>query len=210
MRRPLRAARESAVRLFERLIGVQTYGDMLTSGWVALWALFGRLEVSRDDVFVDLGCGKGRVLYMAGRRPFKRVIGIEWSERFCQIARANLERNRHRLRCQNTEVVTIDLREWEVPDDVTVIYFFVSFPLEPEVVDRLISKLTASAERVPRRLRFISFEPLSPMLQESLVGWDLEPLRERVPFYLRRRFHPHSCMATLDPRRAGGFTDLTS
>src|SRR5215218_10190886 len=91
---PLRAARESAVRLFERLIGVQTYGDMLTSGWVALWALFGRLEVSRDDVFVDLGCGKGRVLYMAARRPFKRVIGIEWSERFSRIARVNLDRNR--------------------------------------------------------------------------------------------------------------------
>jgi SAM-dependent methyltransferase len=40
--------------------------------------------------FVDLGSGKGRVLLVAARRPFARVVGIEASARLHQVARANL------------------------------------------------------------------------------------------------------------------------
>jgi hypothetical protein len=42
--------------------------------------------------FVDLGCGKGRVLLLASRMPFREAIGVELNPRLADIARANLSR----------------------------------------------------------------------------------------------------------------------
>ena len=39
------------------------------------------------SVFVDFGCGKGRVMLLAARHGFKRVIGVEFSPELCQAAR---------------------------------------------------------------------------------------------------------------------------
>ena len=44
------------------------------------------------DVFVDFGCGKGRVLFLAARYRFARIIGVELSERMAEQARRNLAR----------------------------------------------------------------------------------------------------------------------
>jgi methylase of polypeptide subunit release factors len=47
-------------------------------------------EVKATDVFVDFGCGKGRVLYLACRHPFKEVIGVDLSPAVVEAARRNL------------------------------------------------------------------------------------------------------------------------
>ena len=39
------------------------------------------------DVFVDYGCGKGRVVVLAARRKFQRVIGVELSAELADAAR---------------------------------------------------------------------------------------------------------------------------
>jgi SAM-dependent methyltransferase len=43
----------------------------------------------RDYVFVDLGCGKGRVTTVASEFPFRAVIGVELSAALAATARAN-------------------------------------------------------------------------------------------------------------------------
>jgi SAM-dependent methyltransferase len=187
-----------AGRLFERLIGVETYGDVLSSGWVVLWGLFRGLEVARDDVFVDLGSARGRVLYMAARRPFKRVEGIEWSEPLIQAARANLDRKRHRLRCEEIKIRNLDIREWEVPEDVTVVYLYIALSYWPEFPQTVVAKLRASVERHPRRLRLIIPDPVPERLEKALAGWQLKPLRSCLPFYLRRRLPERACLATFE------------
>lgn len=40
-------------------------------------------------VFIDYGCGKGRVVLLAAAKPFERAIGVEYSELLTDIARAN-------------------------------------------------------------------------------------------------------------------------
>ena len=44
---------------------------------------------SEQDTFVDLGSGKGRTLLIASEY-FKRVKGIEFSEKLCEIAKRNI------------------------------------------------------------------------------------------------------------------------
>jgi SAM-dependent methyltransferase len=114
-------------------------------------------RVRSDDVFVDLGSGKGRVVLLAARYPFARVIGVEISERLNEIARANIERRRSRLRCQDVEIIAADLAEYELPDDVTVAY--VSNPVDGPLFDAMLANVIASLDRRPRPLRLIYHMP---------------------------------------------------
>ena len=52
-------------------------------------------ELRPDDVFLDLGCGKGRVLVDAVQLPFARVVGVELVPELVEQARANLARVEH-------------------------------------------------------------------------------------------------------------------
>lgn len=128
------------------------------SRWLALPIALPRREVTEDDVFVDLGSGKGRVVLQAARRyPFKRVIGVELSPELNEIARANLERVRPRLRCRHVELVTADASQWDVPDDVSVVYLYNPFkgPIFASVFDRL----SEAVDRSGRPLRIVYVSP---------------------------------------------------
>jgi hypothetical protein len=128
------------------------------SGWRDLRRILAPREVGPDDVFVDFGAGKGRILIAAAARyPFRRVIGVELADSLAAIARANVEASRQRLRCQDVHVVTADIVDYDVPDDATVAYLY--NPFRGAVFDALVAKLLASVERRPRRLRLIYRTP---------------------------------------------------
>src|SRR5277367_3679731 len=40
-------------------------------------------------VFVDYGCGKGRVLLVATHFPFQRIVGVEFAPQLAEIAEQN-------------------------------------------------------------------------------------------------------------------------
>jgi protein-L-isoaspartate O-methyltransferase len=133
-------------------------GAYEVSGWFLLRRGLQGYAVTRDDVFVDFGSGKGRIIYQAARRPFGRVVGIELAEQLNEIARRNVERNRRRLRCQNIELITGDFGTTPIPDDMTVAYAF--NPVWGELFQQLMQNIVASLERRPRRVRFIYANPV--------------------------------------------------
>ena len=128
------------------------------SGWLALRRIMPRREVSRDDVFIDLGSGMGRAVYQAARYPFKRVIGVELSKELNDIAIENLEHASGRLVCKDVELVNSDVLDYEIPDDVTVVYL--ANPFTGTIFSRVIDMLKESLERSPRLLRIIYVNPL--------------------------------------------------
>jgi SAM-dependent methyltransferase len=131
--------------------------DYRPSGWLDLRRSLPPGDVSADDVFLDLGAGKGRVVLMACRYPFKRVIGVELSPELSEIARRNLARSRHAMRCRDVEVVTADVVHYRVPDDVSVVYMF--NPFRGPVFDAAVARLIDSVDRRPRALRLIYRKP---------------------------------------------------
>jgi precorrin-6B methylase 2 len=130
----------------------------LPSPWFFLRRALKRRDVSPSDVFVDFGSGKGRIVYQAARRyPFARVVGVEIVEEFNEIARRNLELRRNKLRCQNVEFVTADAAEFEIPDDMTIAYFF--SPFLHETFRTVLDNIIASIDRAPRRVLLIYAAP---------------------------------------------------
>ena len=158
--------------IFERRMGVSTSAEIESeelgyddeqvhaygpAEWRTLKRALPRSEVTSQDVFVDLGCGLGRVLLMALDYPFKRVIGVELSPQLYAAAEANVA-NATVSRAEAIEVVLADVREYEVPDDVTFVFLY--NPFSGEVFDGAMARVFASFDRAPRRLRIVYRYPL--------------------------------------------------
>jgi len=117
-----------------------------------------RREVGHSDVFIDIGCGMGPVVVEAAARyDFRRVIGVDIVPQFTEVARKTIARGRRRLRCEDVAIVTADVTEYELPDDVTVVYM--ADPFQGPTFDAVIAKLLASVDRRPRQLRIIYHNP---------------------------------------------------
>ncbi len=167
------ALRTASSRLVEWRTGIETEGNIdlrslgceaegrvyyMPSGWTTLPRILPRRDVGPEDVFLDFGSGLGRVVFQAARYPFKRVVGVEVSEQLQATARANIDRNRERLRAGEVQLVTCDAATFEIPDDVTVAYLF--NPFTGSLFSKVITNLLESYDRRPRRLRIIYRNPV--------------------------------------------------
>jgi SAM-dependent methyltransferase len=123
------------------------------AGWRELRRILRPAEVSGDDVFLDLGSGKGRMILLAARYRFRRVIGVEIAEPLMAVARRNAASCRLRRRCGGIELVNADVLHYQIPDDVSVVYMF--NPFGGAVFDIAVAQLIASVDRRPRRVRVI-------------------------------------------------------
>src|SRR5436190_881868 len=128
-------------RLANRILdrGLNTAGDSdqpenavpgrtryVPSAWHVLPRALHYLGVSERDTFVDFGCGKGRVVHQAARRPFRRVV-------------------------------VVDLKDFRVPDDLTIGYLF--DPVSGEAFSAVLQRIVDSIDRNPRRVRLIYVRP---------------------------------------------------
>jgi SAM-dependent methyltransferase len=188
-------ARGQVTRALERRAGIETEGHFSPeelglsaenqqryqpSNWLALRRVLPPNEVTHDDVFIDFGSGMGRIVFQAAARyPFRRVIGIELSDRLHAVAERNIARNRDRLRCQDVRLVLGDALEYDLPDDVTVVYF--GNPFTGPIFDTVVRKLVASVERNPRTLRVLYFNPVEERLLVTVGFRPVKRLRGMRP-----------------------------
>jgi hypothetical protein len=126
--------------------------------WLILRRVLPSKSVGPEDVFIDFGSGKGRVVFQAARYPFKRVIGVELSRELHNIAVENITRNRDRLRCGDVQLVHSDVLDYGIPDDVTVAFFH--NPFTGRIFATVIDRLLASVDRRPRQVRIIYDNPV--------------------------------------------------
>ncbi|MEV4896662.1 class I SAM-dependent methyltransferase [Nonomuraea sp. NPDC055795] len=116
-------------------------------------------DINERDVFLDLGSGKGRmVLEAASRYAFKRVIGVELSPDLTDIARNNLDTTTLTLQAHKVELVHSDVLDYAIPDDVSVV--FLNNPFTGEIFASVMKQLIASADRHPRPITLIYFNPV--------------------------------------------------
>ncbi len=143
----------------------------VASGWFYLRRGLRGWTPTEADVFIDLGSGKGRVVYQAARYPFGRVVGVELSDELTAVARGNIERKRQTLRCKDIQFVTADITAFPLPDDATVVYMF--NPVGGDLFDRAIDNVIASLDRRPRRVRLIYASPHEERIVEATGRFEL-------------------------------------
>jgi SAM-dependent methyltransferase len=120
--------------------------------------LLRRLDLPTDGVFVDIGCGKGRVLMVAAGCGFTRLVGVEYSRELCEIARDNLSQFRRKTGLRfDAEVVEADAVDYDIPPDANV--FFMFNPFYSEVLEMVAWKIARSVGQHPRKAWLIYLYP---------------------------------------------------
>ncbi|SER02507.1 class I SAM-dependent methyltransferase [Actinokineospora terrae] len=112
--------------------------------------------------FVDLGCGKGRVVLLAAAHPFRRAVGVDFSPALVEVARENVTRYTGPVRARAVEFEACDAAEWVVPDGDLVIYMF--NPFGPQVLTRVLANLVSAVQAQPRTLYLLYYSPEYPEL----------------------------------------------
>jgi SAM-dependent methyltransferase len=128
------------------------------SGWSALRRASRWVPFSSDDVFVDFGCGKGRIVYLAAKYPIKKVIGVENNGSLTDIARENIERNYNHLRCKTIDLITADVLDFKIPDDMTIAYFY--NPFINRSFMKVIDNIHRSMQQTSRPVWMIYLNPI--------------------------------------------------
>lgn len=110
--------------------------------------LMGKLRVDyRDFTFVDYGSGKGRVLMLAAKYPFKRIVGVEFAEALHGISCRNIA-TLDPAEASRIDAILGDATEFDPPLDPLVLYFF--HPFGTSALHRVLDRVLSSLEREPR------------------------------------------------------------
>jgi len=113
------------------------------------------LDLPRDGTFVDIGCGRGRVLVMAAQMGFRRVVGVEFSPVLCRQARENVAA----LHEAGTviDVVEEDAALYRFEPDQNVIYMF--NPFDEAVMNEVLDRIDESLREAPRTIWLVYQHP---------------------------------------------------
>ncbi|PYM11173.1 MAG: SAM-dependent methyltransferase [Candidatus Rokuibacteriota bacterium] len=145
--------------MWEHRLGISTRGvtDVLLPGYryttlsySLIFRILRSLSLLPDDVLIDIGCGKGRVVCCAATFRVRQVIGIDHSSELCRDARRNVERMRAKqspAMILEASAETFDYRPG------TVLYFYNSFG--PPILDRMLARLKSAVDETQRPIRFV-------------------------------------------------------
>lgn len=110
-----------------------------------------------ESVFLDYGSGMGRALILAAQYPFKKVIGVELSQKLCNIAQENVKRAWKNLECKDIEIICKDARSFTLPSDITTIFIWNSFT--GSILSSVFERIRESLEKSPRPLTLLYLLP---------------------------------------------------
>lgn len=125
--------------------------------------------ISRRDVVLDYGCGKGRVDFFLSLQTKANTIGIEYDERIYQSAIENQETASLRAA---VEFVSERAEAYEVPAEVNRCYFF--NPFSVEILRKVMARILESYYANPREVRLFFYYPSAEYVSYLMTVDELE------------------------------------
>jgi SAM-dependent methyltransferase len=161
--------------VMELYLGIQTTGSQrVPPGAVfipyvpipyrAIFPILERVGLTSDDVLVDVGCGKGRMVCCASRWPARKVVGIDFDAALVEDARRNASRVRGRkaeIECRHARAEEFDY------GDATVIYLY--HPFERSIMELFLTRVAETRQR-HRPLRIVYANAVHNLAFEE-SGW---------------------------------------
>lgn len=155
---------------YDRKLGIKTQGRIaktgLDSGFYddaigyspSFYGILQRvakyLKFTPQDVFMDLGCGKGRAVFFMATYKLKKVVGVELDKNLFAQAQENLKNLK--LSVSPVELFNADAANFDL-SSANIIYMFRPFGLK--TCQQIIGNLKRSLEENPRSLRIVYYVP---------------------------------------------------
>jgi len=146
------------------------------TGYGFLEQLRDSLKMTPEDVFVDFGAGKGRVVcFFAGER-IKKLVGVEMDPVMLEAARQNIDR----LKVKNSpiELVPCDAAAYDVGEG-TVFFFY--YPFEYKTFNQVLQNIRKSLAVHPRTVRIVYV--CCPQRERWILGMQRDWLEKELDGY---------------------------
>lgn len=86
--------------------------------------IFKNLNLSHQDILLDIGCGNGYMLLLLNKiMKFKKLYGVEIDDNVFKVCKENIKLSK----CTNIYISHQNAINFNIPEDVTVIYLFNPF-----------------------------------------------------------------------------------
>ena len=131
--------------------------------------------ISKKDVLLDYGCGKGRVDFFLSYQTKAKTIGIEYDERIYQRA---IENQRTATSRAKADFVLSRAEEYMVPAEVNRFYFF--NPFSVEILHKVIARIIESYYEKPREAFLFFYYPSDEYISYLMTLDELE-LFDEIP-----------------------------
>lgn len=112
--------------------------------------LFKKHPILPDDHIIDFGCGKGRVLVLAGEYGCRNLYGIDISSSLLDIADKNLRRLKQKHSMIEFELLCMDAKRYEINREINKVFFYNPFQLR--VFIHVFKSLLHSIDENPRTI----------------------------------------------------------
>ena len=103
----------------------------------------------------DIGCGMGRIVCMAARRPVQRCVGVELNDTLVIAASENAKHMRGRL-C-DIEIIHADATALDYRDGTL---FIMHNPFGPDTMREVLGRIRRSLQHQPREVRIAYGHPM--------------------------------------------------
>ena len=130
-----------------------------TISYLEIMPILRSLSLKSSDVFVDLGCGKGRVLCCASRFKVQEIIGVEINKALCDIA----ERNARKLRGKKSRIKIINVSAEDFDYRRGTVYYLFN-PFGVSALSSVLTKMEQSVRLHPRKIRIVYVNPVDEFL----------------------------------------------
>ena len=110
--------------------------------------------ITRKNLLLDYGCGKGRVGFFLSQMTGCSCVGIEMDAGFYRSAKQNREKA---VSKSKVRLVRRRAEEYEIPSKVDAIYFF--NPFSVEILEKVMERVRESFFKTPRRILFFFYYP---------------------------------------------------
>lgn len=168
---------------FERKLGIDTRGRIVTENKISLYRdesnysaapyivtrkVLLNLSPSKDDVLMDYGCGKGRIVcFAAAQTSVNRVVGVELYKHLYDAALANI--NNLNNKKAEIDVFHADAVNFTAIDNVTI--FIIFNPFREKTLEKVLKNIESSLKINPRTIH-IAYCPtpnLARLFEDT--GW---------------------------------------
>ena len=134
--------------------------------------LAGSGYISKRNVLLDYGCGKGRVDFYLSYQTRCRTLGIEYDPRMYERALSNQQTA---VSGRRASFVLVNAEQYPVPAEVDRCYFF--NPFSVEILQKVMARIRDSYYENPRNIQLYFYYPSDEyvaylMTQELLMFVD--------------------------------------
>lgn len=147
--------------------------------------LFRKYPFKENDGFIDIGCGKGRVLIEASLHGCRNIYGVDLSEELLACANNNMKECQKKDSGLNYQLLCMNAKDYTFSPDINKVFLYNPFNLK--ILIKVLKALICSIEEKPREVTlFLGGSASISKYMDSMKDFKLIDVEKNVHVYISR------------------------